>query len=119
MSLKISSITDSPNHVKFGKTPFENVVQVAGKLGSFDVKLVSGLQCRVVDGVSPEESRLLVEINQEKLRKFSKYQLKFVKSMHGTTNSLLKNYVDGVAEVTKIFLIALIIIFIFTRLYST
>lgn len=93
---------ENTNLVKFGKIPFKNTIRVSGKLGSFDVDLVDGLNCQISEGLSPEESKLTIDIDSEKYQNFNKYQRAFLKGMHGTTNSILMKYVEGVAEVRNI-----------------
>lgn len=110
VSLKISDyVYTGRNIVKFGKLPFKQIVTVSGPLGSFDVNLIDGLRCKIEEGLSPEESQLKIEIDTEKFESFNKYQRAFLKSMHGTTNSILMNFVEGVSEVSHsvIFLLKL------------
>ena len=85
--------------VKFGKLPFKHTVTVQGKMGKFDVNLVDGLQCKIEDGLSAEEAQLKIDIDAEKFSSFNKYQREVVKSMHGTTNSILMRFIEGVVEV--------------------
>ena len=87
------------NSIKFGKLPFSNTIKVSGKFGSYDVNLVDGLSCQISEGLSPSESKLIITIDSTKYESFNKYQRAFLKSMHGTTNSILMRYVEGVAEV--------------------
>lgn len=90
------------NSVKFGKLPFYSTIKVSGKLGSYDVNLVDGLTCQITEGLSPSESKLNISIDNAKYESFNKYQRAFLKSMHGTTNSILMRYIEGVAEVKYI-----------------
>ena len=99
VSITVISRGNQNKTLNFGKLPFTNTVKGSGKLGSFDVGLVDGLYCRFSDGLSPEESKLFVEIDAHKYTNFNKYQRAFLKGMHGTTNSILMKYVEGVAEV--------------------
>lgn len=99
VALNISSYKSDSDSVKFGKLPFIQRVRVSGKLGEYDVKLVDGLTCNVTEGLSSDESKLILGIDREKYGNFNKYQRAFLKSMHGTTNSLLMNYVEGISEV--------------------
>lgn len=100
VTLKISDyLSAERNVIKFGKLPFKQTVTVSGQLGSFNVNLIDGLRCRIEEGLSPEESQLKVEIDTEKFESFNKYQRTFLKSMHGTTNSILMSFVEGVSEV--------------------
>ncbi len=100
VSLKIDDyLSTERNYVKFGKLPFEQTVTVSGPLGSFNVNLISGLRCKIEEGLSSEESQLKVEIDADKFESFNKYQKAFLKSMHGTTNSNLMSFVEGVSEV--------------------
>jgi hypothetical protein len=87
------------NTVKFGKLPFSSTIKVSGKLGSYDVELVDGLTCQIAEGLSSSESKLNIAIDMAKYESFNKYQRAFLKSMHGTTNSILMRYIEGVAEV--------------------
>lgn len=89
------------NIVKFGKLPFSRTIKVSGKLGSYDVELVDGLTCQIAEGLSPSESKLNIAIDMAKYESFNKYQRAFLKSMHGTTNSILMRYIEGVAEVNS------------------
>lgn len=89
----------SKNNVKFGKIPFANTIQVSGKLGIYNVNLIDGLTVELSEGLAPEESKILIGIDPSKFDKFNKYQQKFLRSMHGTTNSILMRYVEGVSEV--------------------
>jgi hypothetical protein len=85
--------------VKFGQLPFLNTVRVAGKFGTFDINLVDGLNCQISEGATSEESKILININKDKYVTFNKYQKSFLNSMHGTTNSLLMRYIEGISEV--------------------
>lgn len=87
------------NSVKFGKLPFCSTINVSGKLGSYDVNLVEGLTCSITEGLSSAESKMIIDIDRSKFAKFNKYQRAFLKSMHGTTNSKLTRFIEGVAEV--------------------
>lgn len=85
--------------VKFGKLPFRNIVRVTGKLGNYDINIVDGLNCNIGNGLSPSESQLTINIDAEKYQEFNKYQRSFLRSMYGTTNSILMRYIEGVSEV--------------------
>ena len=102
VKIDIIPFTLDNNSVKFGKLPFYSKVKVSGKLGSYDVNLVDGLTCQIAEGLSPSESKLNISIEMAKYESFNKYQRAFLKSMHGTTNSILMRYVEGVAEVKYI-----------------
>ena len=102
VKIDIIPFTVDINSVKFGKLPFYSTIKVSGKLGSYDVNLVDGLTCQIAEGLSPSESKLNISIEMAKYESFNKYQRAFLKSMHGTTNSILMRYVEGVAEVKYI-----------------
>lgn len=85
--------------VKFGKLPFKNTIRVSGRLGNYDINIVDGLKCKIDEGLSPTESKLTIDIDAEKYQGFNKYQRAFLKSMYGTTNSILMRYIEGVSEV--------------------
>ena len=87
--------------IKFGKLPFKNIVRVSGKLGNYDINIVDGLNCKVDEGLSTLESKLTINIDLEKYQGFNKYQRAFLKSMHGTTNSILMRYIEGISEVLE------------------
>ena len=87
------------NYLKFGQLPFSRVIQISGKLGQYNVSLVDGLNCQISEGLSPSESKIILDIDKEKYQSINKYQRAFLKSMHGTTNSILMRYIEGVAEV--------------------
>lgn len=89
------------NAIKFGKLPFSSTITVSGKLGSYQVDLVDGLTCQIAEGLSQSESKLNIAIDIAKYEGFNKYQRAFLKSMHGTTNSILMRYIEGVAEVNS------------------
>lgn len=99
VALTISACTETFQNAKFGKLPFAQTIDASGKFGQFNVKLVDGLRCDIQEGVSRDESRLVLSIDPEKYGAFDKYQRKFLKSMHGTTNSILMSHVEGITEV--------------------
>lgn len=90
------------NSVKFGQLPFSRAIQVSGKLGQYNVSLVDGLNCQISEGLSPSELKIFLDIDKEKYQSMNKYQRAFLKSMYGTTNSILMRYIEGVAEVNLI-----------------
>lgn len=90
------------NSVKFGQLPFSRAIQVSGKLGQYNVSLVDGLNCQISEGLSPSELKIFLDIDKEKYQSINKYQRAFLKSMYGTTNSILMRYIEGVAEVNLI-----------------
>lgn len=90
------------NSVKFGKLPFCSKISVSGKFGSYDVNLVDGLSCNITEGLASTESKMNIDIDPSKYAQFNKYQRAFLKSMHGTTNSILMRFIEGVAEVKLI-----------------
>lgn len=96
------------NFVKFGQLPFSKTIQVSGKLGQFDISLVDGLTCQITEGLSSLESKIILYLDNEKYQNINKYQRAFLKSMHGTTNSILMRYIEGVAEVNAFFTYLLI-----------
>lgn len=87
--------------IKFGKLPFKNIVRVSGKLGNYDINIVDGLNCNIDNGLSSSESKLTIDIDAEKYQGFNKYQRSFLRSMYGTTNSILMRYIEGVSEVMR------------------
>ena len=87
------------NLIKFGKLPFKNIIKISGKLGNYDVNIVDGLKCKIDEGLSQTESKLTIDIDAERYQTFNKYQREFLKSMYGTTNSILMRYIEGVSEV--------------------
>ena len=99
VKIDIISRSSDINSVKFGKLPFCSIIKISGKLGSYDVNLVDGLTCHIAEGLSPSETKLNIAIDMAKYEHFNKYQRAFLKSMHGTTNSILMRYIEGVAEV--------------------
>lgn len=99
VTVSILSNTINRNLVKFGKLPFSSTITVSGKFGSYDVKLVDGLSCHITEGISSSESKINLDIDSNKYAQFNKYQRAFLKSMHGTTNSILMRFIEGVAEV--------------------
>lgn len=99
ISVAIKPYENGNDLVRFGKLPFKNTIKVSGKMGSYDVNLVDGLTCQISEGSSLLESTLTIDIDIGKYQKFNKYQRSFLKSMHGTTNSILMRYIEGVAEV--------------------
>jgi ribosomal protein L6P/L9E len=100
VAMSVSQISNAESErVKFGLLPFTRVVTVQGKLGSFDVRLVDGLNCELSEGMTHDESKISLNIDSLKYHAMNKYERKFLKSMHGTTNSILSRYVEGVSEV--------------------
>ena len=61
----------------------ENVVEVKGKLGSLTFTVKPGITVKVTDG------KVTVEREND---------TKILKQLHGTTNSCIKNMIDGVSE---------------------
>jgi hypothetical protein len=106
VKIDIFPLSFDTKYVKFGKLPFYSAIKVSGRFGSYDINLVDGLICQIAEGLSPSESKLNISIDKAKYESFNKYQRAFLKSMHGTTNSVLMRYIEGVAEV--IYIIAII-----------
>jgi hypothetical protein len=102
VAINILPQTIDVNSVKFGKLPFSSTITVSGKFGSYDVSLVDGLTCTIKEGLSPTESKMIIDIDPSKYSLFNKYQRAFLKSMHGTTNSILMRFIEGVAEVKSL-----------------
>lgn len=102
VTINILPQTIDINSVRFGKLPFCSTINVSGKLGSYDVNLVEGLTCNITEGPSSTESKLTIDIDPSKYANFNKYQRAFLKSMHGTTNSILTRFIEGVAEVRSL-----------------
>lgn len=100
MAINILPQALDKNPVKFGKLPFCSTITVSGKFGSYDVNLVDGLTCNIAEGLSSTESKMKIDIDPSKYAQFNKYQRAFLKSMHGTTNSILMRFIEGVAEVS-------------------
>ena len=87
------------SQVPFGQTAAVQAVRVSGPLGSSDFPIVRGLTVSLEQGAVPGEKVLRVDVDSKELGRMSKYCQKFVKSMWGTTNSVLRQNVEGVLEV--------------------
>lgn len=85
--------------VNFGTTHIEQLIQVRGPLGVADIPFYHGLVLRAESGLLSEEKILRVDLNHTAIEAMSKYRKKFVRSMWGTTNSLLRQTIEGVIEV--------------------
>lgn len=83
----------------FGKTHIEQLIRLRGPLGTADIPLHHGLVLRAEPGLLPGEKILRVSPDPVAIKSMSKYCKKFVRSMWGTTNSLLRQHVEGITEV--------------------
>jgi ribosomal protein L6P/L9E len=88
--------------IAFGRTAVSNIVRVTGPLGSLDFPIHRGLKVSLEAGVISDENVLKVTVDDMEFSKMSKYCKKFVKAMWGTTTSTLRQYVEGVNEVSGV-----------------
>ncbi len=87
----------------FDKTQFTKSLEFTGPLGISKVNLVDGLNVNIINGATPEEACLKVDLDKQVFAKLNKYQRAFVKSMHGTTNTQIKSCIEGITEVFGLF----------------
>mgnify|MGYP000700479681 CR=1 FL=1 len=96
---QLSNAAQSIRNLKFGTLPFTQTALVSGRLGAFNINITDGLDCKLSEAFTPEETKICLSVNAEKYLTMNKYQQKFLRSMYGTTNSILARFIEGVSEV--------------------
>jgi ribosomal protein L6P/L9E len=94
----------SSSQTPFGQTPVVQRVKVSGPFGCLEFPIHQGLTVSLSPGPVSGEQLLKVDIDAKAYDKMSKYCRKFVNSMWGTTNSVLRQHIEGVTEVRRTWL---------------
>lgn len=99
VSVTLDAVSNS-NVEAFNKTAISQMAVVKGPLGIQQFPIHRGLVCQTDQpGLLPGERSIRVSLAPGILKDLSKYKAKFVKSMWGTTTSILRQMVEGVSEV--------------------
>jgi hypothetical protein len=83
----------------FRKTPVIQLVAVSKDANKLHVPLFYGLCMQVGAGRTPREKVLELQLDEQVFSSLSEAQKRFVKSVWGTTNSVLRNHIEGLSEV--------------------
>lgn len=83
----------------FEQTPIVQRIIAKGPLGELSFPIHKGLCWSMKPGQIPTEKLFEVELDRPVFDKMNKYNQKFVRSMWGTTSSILNRMVEGVSEV--------------------
>jgi ribosomal protein L6P/L9E len=83
----------------FNTTPIINQLTFSGPLGNSSFPIHFGMKFNFSKGKVYGENNLTLSIDNDIFDTFTKYQKKFIKSMWGTSNAVIRNIVQGVSEV--------------------
>lgn len=83
----------------FDRTVFDRVVKLSGPKGTLSLKICRGLGIHITGGSSGDERSIQVKPEKLSYEKLDRRRKTFVDSMWGTTASLLRRNVEGVANV--------------------
>lgn len=83
----------------FQQTPIIQRVIAKGPLGELSFPIHKGLRWSMKPGQVSTEKLFEVELDRPVFDQMNKYNQKFVRSMWGTTSSILSRMVEGVSEV--------------------
>jgi ribosomal protein L6P/L9E len=86
-------------HPAFNTTPIINQLTFSGPLGNSSFPIHYGMRFNFSKSKVFGENNLILSIDNGIFDTFTKYQKKFIKSMWGTSNAVIKNIVQGVSEV--------------------
>ena len=96
--LDILPAISRPVHV-FGQTPVVKQVHISGPLGSLTFPIHKGLAVSLTESPVENEKLLNVGLDTKVLESMPPKCRSFVKSMWGTTASIIRQHVEGVLEV--------------------
>ncbi len=101
-SVKVAIVPrQAPLSVPFGQTAAYKAITMSGPLGTAEFPIHKGIRVAIGPGPSPDERSIAVSIDEDALSRMSKYCQKFVKSMWGTTTSLIRQRMEGVVDVGR------------------
>lgn len=83
---------------RFNRTPKQHFIVVKGPKGELKFPLHYGLQLDLGKGKANDEASLVLSMSDKIAESLGKHQRKFLKSMWGTTQAILRNSVDGVFQ---------------------
>lgn len=99
-SVKLA-LENGPYYVKsaFNTTPIINQLTFSGSLGESSFPIHFGIKFNFREGKISGENNLILSIDNDIYDNATKYQKRFIKSMWGTSNAVIKNIIQGVSEV--------------------
>jgi len=99
-NVTINIKSSSFRNPSFRETQKDRIVTLTGPLGISQVELHYGLELKIVPGSIAEEKLVQIDYVEPACLNLSKYKRKFVRSMWGTTTSLLRQKLEGISEVS-------------------
>lgn len=97
MNISCENVTE-PTFPAFNTTPIINRLIFSGPLGKLSHPIHFGFVINIQKGKISNENNLILSIDDNANLTFTRYQKKFILSMWGTSNAIIRNIIKGVCE---------------------